>query len=240
MIKRESNNTVDCGLIKIPILEHPLGQKEVTILLEANLIVPQSSEGIIIFVHGSGSGRHSQRNRSVAGKLNEDGLATLLLDLLTMEEERIDNQTRQLRFDIGSLSKRLVFAIDWIMTNPVTKNLSIGLFGASTGAAAALVAAAERQDVVSAIVSRGGRPDLAGKDILRRVHAPTLLLVGGNDEEVLNLNVNALKDIKAEKKKLTVIPGATHLFEEPGKLEQVARIASGWFRCYFLIAQHGE
>jgi dienelactone hydrolase len=211
----------------------------VTILLEANLNVPQSSEGIIIFVHGSGSGRHSQRNRSVAGKLNEDGLATLLLDLLTMEEERIDNQTRQLRFDIGSLSKRLVFAIDWIMNNPVTKNLSIGLFGASTGAAAALVAAAER-GAVSAIVSRGGRPDLAGKDILRRVHAPTLLLVGGNDEEVLNLNVNALKDIKAEKKKLTIIPGATHLFEEPGKLEQVARIASGWFRCYFLIKKHGN
>jgi len=237
MIKRESNNTVDCGLVKIPILEHPLGQKEVTILLEANLNVPQSSEGIIIFVHGSGSGRHSQRNRSVAGKLNEDGLATLLLDLLTMEEERIDNQTRQLRFDIGSLSKRLVFAIDWIMNNPVTKNLSIGLFGASTGAAAALVAAAER-GAVSAIVSRGGRPDLAGKDILRRVHTPTLLLVGGNDEEVLNLNLIALKDIKAEKKKLTIIPGATHLFEEPGKLEQVARIASGWFRCYFLIRKH--
>jgi len=239
MIKRESNNTVDCGLIKIPILEHPLGRKEVTILLEANLNVPQSSEGIIIFVHGSGSGRHSQRNRSVAGKLNEDGLATLLLDLLTMEEERIDNQTRQLRFDIGSLSKRLVFAIDWIMNNPVTKNLSIGLFGASTGAAAALVAAAER-GAVSAIVSRGGRPDLAGKDILRRVHAPTLLLVGGNDEEVLHLNENALKDIKAEKKKLTIIPGATHLFEEPGKLEEVARIASGWFRCYFLIKKHGN
>ncbi|HYT41765.1 MAG TPA: dienelactone hydrolase family protein, partial [Methylomirabilota bacterium] len=136
-------------------------------------------------------------------------------------------------------SKRLVFAIDWIMNNPVTKNLSIGLFGASTGAAAALVAAAER-GAVSAIVSRGGRPDLAGKDILRRVHAPTLLLVGGNDEEVLNLNENALKDIKAEKKKLTIIPGATHLFEEPGKLEQVARIASGWFRCYFLIKKHGN
>jgi putative phosphoribosyl transferase len=239
MIKRESNNTVDCGLVKIPILEHPLGQEEVTILLEANLNVPQGSEGIIIFVHGSGNGRHSQRNRSVAGKLNEDGLATLLLDLLTIEEERIDNQTRQFRFDIGSLSKRLVFAIDWIMTNPVTKNLSIGLFGASTGAAAALVAAAER-GAVSAIVSRGGRPDLAGKDILRRVHAPTLLLVGGNDEEVLNLNENALKDIKAEKKKLTIIPGATHLFEEPGKLEQVARIASGWFRCYFLIQKRGN
>jgi putative phosphoribosyl transferase len=236
MINRGSN-TVDCGLVKIPILESSLGQKEVTILLEANLNVPQSSEGIIIFVHGSGSGRHSQRNRSVAGKLNEDGLATLLLDLLTTEEEKIDNKTRQLRFDIGLLSKRLVFVIDWIINNPETKNLSIGLFGASTGAAAALVAAAE-SGAISAVVSRGGRPDLAGKDILRRVHAPTLLLVGGNDEEVLNLNENALMDIKAEKKKITIIPGASHLFEEPGKLEQVARIASGWFRCYFLIRKH--
>jgi putative phosphoribosyl transferase len=237
MINLESN-AAGYGLVKIPILEHSLGQKEVTILLEANLNVPQSSEGIIIFVHGSGSGRHSHRNQSVAGKLNEDGLATLLLNLLTTEEEKIDNQTRQLRFDIGLLSKRLVFAIDWIINNPDTKNLRIGLFGASTGAAAALVAAAGR-GAVRAIVSRGGRPDLAGKDILRRVHAPTLLLVGGNDEEVLELNENALKDIKAEKKKIRIIPGASHLFEEPGKLEQVAKIASGWFRCYFLIQKHG-
>ena len=146
----------------------------------------------------------------VAGKLNEDGLATLLLDLLT---------------------------IDWIMNNPDTKNLAVGLFGASTGAAAALVAASERPNIVSVLVSRGGRPDLAGKNILRSVKVPTLLLVGGNDPQVLELNENTLKEISAEKK-LTVIPGATHLFEEPGKLEQVARVASGWFRCYFLIKKH--
>jgi dienelactone hydrolase len=220
-------------LVKIPVV----GSKE-TIFLQANLYVPQRSDGTIIFAHGSGSSRNSRRNQSFAEKLNEDGLATLLLDLLSADEEKIDNQTRELRFDIGLLSKRLISAIDWIMNNPDTNNFSIGLFGASTGAAAALVAAAERQDVVSAMVSRGGRPDLAGKDILRKVQAPTLLLVGGNDEEVLKLNEYALKGIKAERKKLRIIPGATHLFEEPGKLEEVARIASGWFRCYFLIKKH--
>ncbi len=225
------------SLVKIPVVRQGQGSKE-TIFLEANLHVPHSSEGIIIFAHGSGSGRHSPRNQSVAGKFNEDGLATLLLDLLTADEEKIDNQTRELRFDIGLLSKRLISAIDWVMNNPGIKNLTVGLFGASTGAAAALIAAAERPNVVSAIVSRGGRPDLAGKDILRKAQSPTLLLVGGNDEEVLKLNENALKDIKAEKKKLTIIPGATHLFEEQGKLEEVARIASGWFRCYFLIKRH--
>jgi putative phosphoribosyl transferase len=230
------------GLVKIPIgrLHERLGEIKDTTFLEGKLRIPQSSEGIIIFAHGSGSGRHSPRNQFVAEKLNEDGLATLLLDLLTAEEEKLDNQTRQLRFDIGLLSKRLISAIDWTMNNPDTKNLAVGLFGASTGAAAALVAAAERPNVVSAIVSRGGRPDLAGKDILKSVRAPTLLLVGGDDQQVLELNENALKDINAEKKKLTLIPGATHLFEEPGKLEQVARIASGWFRCYFLIKKHNN
>lgn len=229
------------GLVKIPIGRHErLGEIKDTTFLEGKLRFPQSSEGIIIFAHGSGSGRHSPRNQSVAEKLNEDGLATLLLDLLTAEEEKLDNQTRQLRFDIGLLSKRLISAIAWTMNNPDTKNLAVGLFGASTGAAAALVAAAERPNVVSAIVSRGGRPDLAGKDILKSVRAPTLLLVGGDDQQVLELNENALKDINAEKKKLTLIPGATHLFEEPGKLEQVARIASGWFRCYFLIKKHNN
>jgi dienelactone hydrolase len=228
------------GLVKIPIpkSEECLGESKDTTFLEGNLSIPQSPEGIIIFVHGSGSGRHSPRNQFVAGKLNEDGLATLLLDLLTLNEEKIDNQTRQLRFDIGLLSKRLIYSIDWIMNNPDTKNLAVGLFGASTGAAAALVAASERPDIVSVIVSRGGRPDLAGKNILRSVKVPTLLLVGGNDLQVLELNENALKEISAEKKKLTVIPGATHLFEEPGKLEQVAKVASGWFRCYFLIKKH--
>lgn len=225
------------NLAKIPVVIKD-EKSEQTFFLEANLLIPQRSEGIIVFAHGSGSDRHSPRNQSVAGKLNEDGLATLLLDLLTADEEKLDNQTRQLRFDIDLLSKRLIAAIDWITNTPDIKNLTVGLFGASTGAAAALVAAAERPDVVSAIVSRGGRPDLAGKDILRKVHAPTLLLVGGNDDEVLKLNENALKDIKAERKKLTIIPGATHLFEEQGKLEEVARIASGWFRCYFLIKKH--
>jgi putative phosphoribosyl transferase len=226
------------GLVKIPIGR--LGEIKGAIFLEGELRIPQSSEGIIIFAHGSGSGRRSPRNQFVAEKLNEDGLATLLLDLLTAEEEKLDNQTRHLRFDIGLLSKRLISTIDWTMNNPDTKNLAVGLFGASTGAAAALVAAAERPNVVSVIVSRGGRPDLAGKDILKLVRAPTLLLVGGNDPQVLDLNENALKKINAEKKKLRIIPGATHLFEEPGKLEQVARIASGWFRCYFLIKKHNN
>lgn len=230
------------GLVKIPIgrLHEPLAEMKDTTFLEGKLRIPQSSEGIVIFVHGSGSGRHSPRNQFVAEKLNEDGLATLLLDLLTADEEELDNQTRQLRFDIGLLSKRLISTINWVMNNPDTKNLPVGLFGASTGAAAALVAAAEMPNVVSAIVSRGGRPDLAGKDILKSVQSPTLFLVGSNDPHVLELNENALKDIKAEKKKLKLIPGATHLFEEPGKLQQVARIASGWFRCYFLIKKHNS
>jgi len=224
-------------LVKIPIKERSETTHE-AIFLEGDLHIPQNSGGLVVFVHGSGSGRLSPRNQSVAEKLNIDGLATLLFDLLTLNEEKIDNQTIQLRFDINLLSMRLITTLDWIINNQETQNLNVGLFGASTGAAAALVAAAERHSVVSAIVSRGGRPDLAGKDILRRVIAPTLLLVGGNDEQVLELNEEALKRIKAEKKKLTVIPGASHLFEESGKLEEVARLASGWFRCYFLIKEH--
>ncbi len=224
-------------LAKIPINRRSETTHE-SIFLEGDLRIPQNSGGLIVFVHGSRSGRFSTRNQSVAEKLNEDGLATLLSDLLTADEEKIDNQTRQLRFDINLLSMRLITTLHWIINNPDTQNLSVGLFGASTGAAASLVVAAERHSVVSAIVSRGGRPDLAGRDILRRVIAPTLLLVGGNDEQVLELNEEALKYIKAEKKKLTVIPGAGHLFEEPGKLEQVAKLASGWFRCYFLIKEH--
>lgn len=225
--------------VKIPIgtVHERLGENDAT-FLDGKLLIPQSPEGIIIFAHGSGSGRHSSRNQFVAEKLHEDGLATLLLDLLTPDEEELDNQTRKLRFDIGLLSKRLISTINWITNNHDTKNLAVGLFGASTGAAAALVAAAELPNTVCAIVSRGGRPDLAGKDILKSVQAPTLLLVGGNDPQVVELNENALKDMTTEKKKITLIPGATHLFEEPGKLEQVARIASGWFRCYFLIKKH--
>jgi putative phosphoribosyl transferase len=221
-------------LTKIPIKGHSETTHE-TIVLEGDLRIPQNSAGLVVFVHGSGSGRLSPRNQSVAEKLNQDGLATLLFDLLTMSEEKIDNQTRRLRFDINLLSMRLISTLDWITNNPDTKNLRIGLFGASTGASAALVAAAERPTIINAIVSRGGRPDLAGKDILTKVTAPTLLLVGGNDEQVLELNEEALKYIKAEKKKkLTIIPGASHLFEEPGKLEEVGRLASGWFRCFFM------
>ena len=233
----DDNNKVELHLVKIPI-----GSQE----LEGNLHIPKtkSSQGIVIFAHGSGSSRHSQRNQHVAPRLNDDGLATLLLDLLTSEEEKIDNQTREHRFDITLLSNRLVCAIDWVVANnPATKGLTIWLFGASTGAATALVAAAQRPNVISAVVSRGGRPDLAGKEILNKVQAPTPLLVGKNDDpQVLKLNENALKEIRSEnkKKKLTIIPGATHLFEEPGKLEQVARIASGWFRCYSLIKKHSQ
>lgn len=221
-------------LAKIPIKGHSETTHE-TVFLEGDLRIPQNSAGLVVFVHGSGSGRLSPRNQSVAERLNKDGLATLLFDLLTMSEEKIDNQTRRLRFDINLLSMRLISTLDWIINNPDTQNLNVGLFGASTGAAAALVAAAERPAIVKAIVSRGGRPDLSGKEILTKVTAPTLLLVGGNDEQVLELNEESLKHIKAEKKKkLTVIPGAGHLFEEPGKLEEVARLASGWFRCFFL------
>ena len=224
-------------LAKIPIKGHSETTHE-TVFLEGDLRIPQNSAGLVVFVHGSGSGRLSLRNQSVAEKLNKDGLATLLFDLLTMSEEKIDNQTRRLRFDINLLSMRLISTLDWIINNPDTQNLNVGLFGASTGAAAALVAAAERPAIVKAIVSRGGRPDLARKEILTKVTASTLLVVGGNDEQVLELNEEALKHIKTEKKKLTVIPGASHLFEEPGKLEEVARLASGWFRCYFLIKEH--
>ncbi|HXX97760.1 MAG TPA: alpha/beta family hydrolase [Candidatus Bathyarchaeia archaeon] len=234
-----SSSKVLSDLVKIPIgtLHEPLGENDAT-FLDGKLRIPQNPQGIIIFAHGSGSGRHSPRNQFVAEKLNEDGLATLLFDLLTADEEELDNQTRKLRFDIGLLSKRLISTINWITNNHDTKNLAVGLFGASTGAAAALVAAAELPNTVCAIVSRGGRPDLAGKDVLKSVQAPTLFLVGGNDPHVVELNENALKDMTTEKKKITLIPGATHLFEEPGKLEQVARIASGWFRCYFLIKKH--
>jgi putative phosphoribosyl transferase len=223
-------------LVKIPI---GMLQNDAT-FLDGQLRVPQNPGGIIIFAHGSGSGRHSPRNQFVAEKLNDDGLATLLLDLLTADEDKLDNQTRKLRFDIGLLSKRLISSINWITTNHDTKNLAVGLFGASTGAAAALVAAAELPKTVCAIVSRGGRPDLAGKDVLKSVQAPTLFLVGGNDPHVVEINENALNDMTTEKKKITLIPGATHLFEESGKIEQVARIASGWFRCYFLIMKHNS
>ena len=197
------------------------------VTLEGNLTLPQDSHGIVLFAHGSGSSRHSPRNRYVARVLNEAKLATLLIDLLTPHEELIDARTAQLRFDIELLAERLVDATDWLTQFPDTKDLPIGYFGASTGAAAALVAAAVRPEVVGAIVLRGGRPDLAGAALMR-VRAPTLLIVGENDGQVIQLNREALAQLRCEKQ-LMIVPGATHLFEEPGALDVVARLASDWF-----------
>jgi putative phosphoribosyl transferase len=190
----------------------------------------------VLFAHGSGSSRHSPRNRYVAWLLNEAGLATLLVDLLTSEEEAIDLTTAHLRFDIGLLAGRLIGVTDWLTEHPDTRHLRIGYFGASTGAAAALMAAAERADVVGAVVSRGGRPDLAGP-ALTRVKAPTLLIVGGNDFPVIDLNRAALAQLHCEKQ-LVIVPGATHLFEEPGALDQVAQLAREWFKRYLLTQSH--
>jgi putative phosphoribosyl transferase len=196
--------------------------------LEGHLALPETTEALVIFAHGSGSSRHSPRNRFVADTLNEAGLATLLFDLLTAEEDRIDARTRELRFNIGLLADRLTGTVDWAGGYTATRELRIGLFGASTGAAAALITAAQRPAAVGAVVSRGGRPDLAG-DALPRVQAPTLLIVGGEDTQVLALNRRASDALRAEKR-LEVVPGATHLFEEPGKLDDVARLACEWFR----------
>ena len=207
-------------------------EKEVTIpvgkaVINGNLTVPQGAKGIVLFAHGSGSSRFSPRNIRVAREINEAGIATLLIDLLTEEEEQVDEFTGEFRFNIDLLAQRLVHATEWVKKNPDTKSLAIGYFGASTGAAAALIAAAKLPEHVKAVVSRGGRPDLAGEH-LPNVKATTLLIVGGDDTEVLELNRKALKLIPAEKK-LVVVPGATHLFEEPGKLEEVARLAISWF-----------
>ena len=207
--------------------ERPVRVSADRVGLEGNLAVPGSARGVVLFAHGSGSGRHSPRNRYVARALREAGLATLLVDLLTEEEEEVDLRTRHFRFDIGLLAERLVGATKWLAQNSDTRNLRIGYFGASTGAAAALVAAAEHPKPVGAIVSRGGRPDLAGP-ALPRVAAPTLLIVGGNDFPVIDMNRDALEQMRTEKR-LEIVPGATHLFEEPGALEQVARLAADWF-----------
>ena len=197
------------------------------VTLEGSLGIPNGAGGVVLFAHGSGSGRHSPRNRYVARVLREANLATLLIDLLTEDEEEVDLRTTRLRFDIGLLARRLVGATDWLVQNPDTEQLRIGYFGASTGAGAALVAATERPDEVGAIVSRGGRPDLAG-DALPLVKAPTLLIVGGNDEPVIGMNEEALARMRAVKR-LQIVPGASHLFEEPGALEEVARLATVWF-----------
>jgi len=206
------------GLVKIPLKDA---------ILTGNLLIPKDATGLVVFAHGSGSGRHSPRNKAVAKYLrDEGGLGTLLIDLLTEQEEKLDDRTSELRFKIPFLARRLEGITDWLRKDPKTKDLSIGYFGASTGAAAALVSAAERQDI-DAVVSRGGRPDLAGESLVK-VRAPTLLIVGGGDLEVLELNHEALDLIKTTKD-LMVIEGATHLFEETGALEDVANFAEKWF-----------
>jgi len=205
------------------------------VALEGNLNLPEQASGVVLFAHGSGSSRHSPRNRHVASILNEANLATLLIDLLTREEEAVDARTAHLRFDIGLLAERLIAATDWLTQYPDTLHLRVGYFGASTGAAAALVAAAARPDVVDAVVSRGGRPDLAGP-VLARVRAPTLLIVGGLDFEVIELNRAAFEQLRCEKQ-LVIVPGATHLFEEPGTLDEVARFARDWFVRYLMPPQ---
>jgi len=201
------------------------------VTLQGNLEGLEGARGVVLFAHGSGSGRHSPRNRFVAEQLRDAGLATLLIDLLTEQEEEEEAYTRHLRFDINLLAERLVGAIDWLARTPQTASLQVGLFGASTGGAAALVAATQRPERVGAVVSRGGRPDLAGPS-LRRVGTPTLLLVGGADDVVIELNELALQNLGALVKKLVIVPGAGHLFEEPGKLEEVARLAARWFTRY--------
>jgi len=195
--------------------------------LQATFTLPKGARGVVAFAHGSGSGRHSPRNRYVAGVLNDGGFGTVLADLLTEEEERIDLHTGELRFDIDLLARRVTAVVGWLAATPETAALPTGLFGASTGAAAALVAAAERPQEVKAVVSRGGRPDLA-RDALPRVKAPTLLIVGGREEVVIELNRQAYDQLQTEKR-VEVVPGATHLFEEPGTLEQVAKLATYWF-----------
>jgi dienelactone hydrolase len=197
------------------------------VVLDGDLTVPPDAHGIVVFAHGSGSGRFSPRNRAVANVLVQAGLATLLMDLLTAEEEAVDLRTRHLRFDVGLLGRRVIATIEWLAADATVTALPVGCFGASTGAAAALIAAAERPERVAAVVSRGGRPDLAG-EALFRVTAPTLLIVGGNDIEVLRLNQQALAALAGEAR-LEIVPGATHLFEEPGALERVAVLARDWF-----------
>jgi putative phosphoribosyl transferase len=196
-------------------------------VLSGNLHIPEGGAGLVLFAHGSGSSRHSPRNQFVARTLNGAGLGTLLFDLLTQEEEASDMRTREHRFDIGLLAERLVQATKWAKQQEQTRDLQIGYFGSSTGGAAALVAAVEVPQDVGAVVSRGGRPDLAG-DALPKVQAPTLLIVGGNDDIVIELNEQARDRMQCEVK-LEIVPGATHLFEEPGTLEKVAKLASNWF-----------
>ncbi len=200
--------------------------------LEGIASIPEDPRGLVVFVHGSGSSRHSPRNQFVAQTLQEGGLATLLFDLLTAYEEEVDLRTRHLRFDIDLLARRTAGVLEWLDLQPFAHDLKRGLFGSSTGAAAALMAAAELPNKVGAVVSRGGRPDLAGP-ALPKVRVPTLLIVGGNDEVVIDLNEQALAQMpKGSEKKLMIVPGASHLFEEPGALEYAARLARDWFQAH--------
>lgn len=224
--------------VQIPIKDHEREHGH-NFVLDGILTIPEQENypkrGIVVFAHGSGSGRHSPRNQYVASTLNESGIATLLVDLLTEEEQKIDEKTREYRFNIKLLTTRLSAITDWLLTkNPETLNFAVGYFGASTGAAAALIASVEHLDVVKAIVSRGGRPDLAGSSHLNQVQAPTLLLVGSKDNtQVIGLNQKAMQQLKnAKEKKLLMIPGAGHLFEEPGTLEEAARHAASWFEIH--------
>jgi putative phosphoribosyl transferase len=198
--------------------------------LSGELVIPERASGIVLFAHGSGSSRHSPRNRYVAGVLQQGGFATLLMDLLTAAEEQVDLANGRLRFDIGLLAERLLESTDWLQREARTRSLPVAYFGASTGAGAALVAATERPLLIRAVVSRGGRPDLAGP-ALSRVRAPTLLLVGGNDLPVIRLNEEAMAEL-ACKKQLSIVAGATRLFKEPGTLEEAARLARAWFAAH--------
>jgi dienelactone hydrolase len=210
----------------IEAVEVPVGATT----LKADLRVPAAAKGLVIFAHGSGSSRFSSRNRHVAEFLGERGFATLLLDLLTSEEEAVDEVTTEFRFDIPRLGPRVSAAADWSAARADVGRLPIGCFGASTGAAAALIAAAERPTTIAAVVSRGGRPDLAG-EALARVKAPTLLIVGGHDQPVIELNREAMRQMRG-RVELEIVPGATHLFEEPGTLDHVADLAASWFARY--------
>jgi putative phosphoribosyl transferase len=202
------------------------------VTLQGDLAVPPGAAGVVLFAHGSGSSRFSSRNRYVARELNAAGLGTLLIDLLTRDEEEAERHTRHLRFDIGLLADRLGAAIRWLRSEAETRGLAIGLFGASTGGGAALVAAAREPRQVAAVVSRGGRPDLAG-DALPRVRAPTLLIVGGNDVPVIGMNRDAMARMSPDAEvRMEIVPGASHLFEEPGTLEEVARLTSAWLVRY--------
>lgn len=211
--------------------EHPVHLPSGDAHLDGLLRIPKSAKGIVIFVHGSGSSRFSVRNQQVAHVLNQSGLATLLFDLLTPEEEMMDERTREWRFDIALLARRLVDVTHWCVRQLVTHELPVGYFGASTGGGAALLAAADLPTVVKAIVSRGGRPDLAA-DALARVKVPTLLIVGSLDKPVIELNKKAMDAMSLKEKKLEMVAGASHLFEEPGKLDEVANLARDWFLRY--------